>query len=66
MKVPVEPPIGLTDEFANDESRQKLWQSFLKKNELAVTPLSDVVASLRTMLLPAINMAASIAPSQDP
>jgi predicted nucleotidyltransferase component of viral defense system len=45
MKVPAEPPVGLTDEFANDESRQKLWQSFLKKNELAVTPLSEVVAS---------------------
>jgi len=65
MVVPSAPPVGLTDEFANDESRQKLWQSFLKKNELAITPLPEVVASLRTALLPAINRAASISSGQD-
>lgn len=33
MVVPTTLPIGLTDEFAQDASRQSLWNSFLKKNE---------------------------------
>jgi hypothetical protein len=33
--VPTTLPIGLSDEFANDASRQALWAAFLKKNGLA-------------------------------
>ena len=57
MAVPAELPIGLTDEFANDVSRQKLWQAFLRKNELAVTPLADVVRMLRNKLESALRQA---------
>ncbi|MHB8354852.1 MAG: nucleotidyl transferase AbiEii/AbiGii toxin family protein [Burkholderiales bacterium] len=33
MSVPDAVPIGLTNEFAHDSSRQSLWLAFLKKNE---------------------------------
>lgn len=58
MGVPTELPVGLTDEFAHDPSRQVLWQAFLKKNELAPEPLASIVARLRVALEPALNRAA--------
>ena len=65
MAVPAELPIGLTDEFANDPSRQALWQAFLKKNELAVMPLTDVVTTLRATLQPALVQVASVVADLD-
>ena len=59
MRVSATPPIGLTDEFANDLSRQALWRAFLKKNQLEVTPLLVVVSALRTRLSPALAQAAA-------
>ena len=59
MPVPAVLPIGLTDEFATDGSRQAMWHAFLKKNEIAITPLSDVVAKLREILEPALVQAAT-------
>ena len=56
-------PIGLTDEFATDPSRQAMWLAFLKKNQLSVTPLLEVVTTLREMLEPALCEAAIIAAS---
>lgn len=60
MSVPAALPIGLTDEFATDPSRQALWLVFLKKNQLAVTPLVEVVTTLRTKLEPALIQAATL------
>ncbi|MFC7411542.1 nucleotidyl transferase AbiEii/AbiGii toxin family protein [Hydrogenophaga atypica] len=40
-------PVGLTEEFANDATRQALWLAFLKKNELQPEPLPAVVDRLR-------------------
>lgn len=57
MAVPTELPIGLTDEFANDASRQILWLAFLRKNEMAASPLVDVVNALRVKLQPALSQA---------
>ncbi len=65
MAVPTELPIGLTDEFATDVSRQAPWLAFLKKNELAVVPLADVVTALRAKLQPALSQAASVAVDLD-
>lgn len=59
MPVPAVLPIGLTDEFATDVSRQAMWHAFLKKNEITITPLSDVVAKLRAILEPALVQAAT-------
>jgi hypothetical protein len=57
--VPTELPIGLSDEFANDQSRQALWVAFLKKNVLPAVPLTSVVTTLRATLQPALEQAAS-------
>lgn len=56
MGMPTELPIGLTDEFARDASRQTLWQAFLKKNELLAEPLPHVVERLRIALSPALTL----------
>ena len=58
MSVPDAAPIGLTDEFAHDPSRQSLWLAFLKKNELLPEPLPAIVDRLRSALAPALNRAA--------
>lgn len=60
MAVPALLPVGLTDEFANDPSRQALWHAFLKKNDLDQQALPDVVARLRVILEPALRRAASL------
>lgn len=52
-------PIGLTDEFANDASRQALWLAFLRKNDLALEPLPAIVGKLRVSLMPVLQ---SLAP----
>jgi len=59
MTVPVALPLGLTDEFATDPSRQAMWLSFLRKNRLADMPLLKVVTVLRTKLAPALIQAAA-------
>jgi hypothetical protein len=65
MPVPVVLPIGLTDEFATDSSRQAMWHAFLKKNEITITPLSSVVAKLRVILEPALVQAATFSVMAD-
>lgn len=59
MAVPTESPIGLTEEFAQDASRQAMWLSFLKKNELDAEPLVAVVGKLHLALAPALKRAAA-------
>lgn len=58
MVVPTELPIGLSDEFANDASRQALWRAFLKKNQLKSELLPDLVNKLRVELEGALKHAA--------
>ena len=59
MPVPAMLPVGLTDEFSTDASRQAMWHAFLKKNDMAITSLSEVVTKLRTLLGPALVQAAT-------
>lgn len=58
MPVPDGVPIGLTDEFAHDSSRQSLWLAFLKKNEPPAEPLPGIVDQLRSALAPALTRGA--------
>ncbi len=58
MAVPTELPIGLSDEFANDASRQALWRGFLKKNQLKSESLQGLVKKLRVELEGALKHAA--------
>lgn len=55
MKIPSDPPIGLTDEFAQDASRQALWLAFLRKNRLEAHSLGTTIVFLRESLLPALS-----------
>lgn len=64
-EIPLNLPIGLTDEFGNDVSRQSIWNVFLKKNELEPMSLQNVVVALRTHLEPVLNQAALLS-SADP
>ncbi len=59
--VPVVVPVGLSDEFGSDPSRQALWKGFLAKNELAVVSLMDVVVAIRSALQPAMEQAVLVA-----
>ncbi|MCW8198928.1 nucleotidyl transferase AbiEii/AbiGii toxin family protein [Verminephrobacter aporrectodeae subsp. tuberculatae] len=59
VAVPDALPIGLSDEFAQDSSRQALWLAFLKKNKLPPKPLPATVDQLRSDLAPALNRAAA-------
>lgn len=62
MAPPYDLPIGLTDEFAHDSSRQALWLAFLKKNQLEVIPLQEIVTTLRTALAPPLSRANHMPP----
>ena len=58
MAVPTDLPMGLSDEFAADPSRRAQWAAFVRKNDLAMIPLTDVVTRIRSALEPAIGLAA--------
>lgn len=57
LSVPIM-PVGLTDEFSNDISRQLLWQVFLKKNGLPQESLPTITSRLRAGLSLALGKAA--------
>lgn len=59
MKVPKVLPRGLTDEFAKDTSRQALWRAFLKKNNLEIVSLEEVIRQINSVLEPALMLAAT-------
>lgn len=47
-------PVGLSDEFAGDRSKQQQWQAFQRRGRPALPPpaLADVVGSIRDFLVP--------------
>lgn len=51
--------VGLSDEFANDQSKQVMWNTFLKRNKLPEKSLLEVIHVLRTKLEPILNAAQS-------
>jgi len=58
-QIPDGTPTGLTDEFANDEDKVKLWRPFMDLRQLgAERPLAEVIGALRTFLLPPLHAAA--------
>jgi predicted nucleotidyltransferase component of viral defense system len=65
MAIPASQPVGLTEEFSGDATRQALWHAFLKKNELAQQALPDIVVSVRTALEPALIRAAKLGGRQE-
>ncbi|KTC94069.1 nucleotidyl transferase AbiEii/AbiGii toxin family protein [Legionella erythra] len=57
MTVPEVLPIGLTDEFANDPTRESMWKAFLRKNELEQKPLTEVITVIRNMIQMSFSVA---------
>ena len=49
--------MGLSDEFAGDDTRMALWHALLKKNAIVHRPLMEVVAVIRAVLWPALKQA---------
>jgi hypothetical protein len=47
MAMPTTVPVGFTDIFANDATKQIQWKAFLKKNQLDSILLIEVVNRLR-------------------
>ncbi len=60
ISVPESPPIGLTDEYSQDRSRQAMWNSFLNKNEVDPKPLPEVVTSIKKYIQPIFSKASKI------
>lgn len=58
-------PIGLSEEFAEDATRQALWAAFLRKNALTPMALNKVVDTLRTRLHPALVRVVSNTSAQE-
>ncbi len=50
MDLPEVLPIGLTDEFANDSSRESMWKAFLRKNELGQKSLVEIIGFIRNSI----------------
>lgn len=50
-------PIGLSDEFVTDAPKGRQWQAFQRKNAIDPMPLAEVIADLRTFLLPVLESA---------
>ncbi len=55
--LPAALPVGLSDEFAGDDTRMALWHALLKKNGINHRPLMEVVAVIRAVLWPALKQA---------
>lgn len=51
-------PTGLSDEFVQDDQKNKQWLAFLRKNALNPMPLASVINDLREFLLPVLIAAA--------
>lgn len=60
LALPDSLPVGLTDEFSEDDSRRALWRAFLKKNDLDSPPLDAIVGKLRQTLDPVLARARTI------
>ena len=55
MPVPTEVPTGLTEEFANDPTRQKLWEAFIRKNDIKPMSLNKTVGQIKELFEKIIN-----------
>ncbi|MBS0318642.1 MAG: nucleotidyl transferase AbiEii/AbiGii toxin family protein, partial [Proteobacteria bacterium] len=49
--VPSDLPFSLSDEFAQDEQKNRQWSAFLRKNALAPIALADAIDDVRQFLL---------------
>lgn len=55
--VPMEMPLGLTDEFAHDPAKRMQWKAFLRKNRLEAPELDEVVTDVRGLVAVPLTLA---------
>ena len=55
--LPMDMPLGLSDEFAADTAKRAQWQGFLNRNRLAAPILDQVVAEVRAFLAEPLRLA---------
>lgn len=57
-------PIGLSNEFAQDVTRQALWRAFLNKNNLPKSDLPDVILFLQVKMRNVLAISAELVAKQ--
>jgi hypothetical protein len=55
--IPVETPLGLSDEFARDAAKRAQWKAFLGKNRLDAPTLEEVIEEVRRFVVEALALA---------
>jgi hypothetical protein len=55
--VPVEVPLGLSDEFARDAAKRAQWKAFLGKNRLDAPTLEEVIEEVRRFVAEPLELA---------
>ena len=56
-EVPVEMPLGLSDEFARDAAKRAQWKAFLGKNRLDAPTLGEVIEEVRRFVAKPLALA---------
>ena len=54
-EVPLGVPLALTDTFVNDPSKQMQWRAFLRKSDLEFIEFAEVIAELRSFIVPLLR-----------
>jgi hypothetical protein len=55
--VPVDVPLGLSDEFARDAANRVQWKAFLGKNRLDAPTLDEVIEEVRRFVTEPLKLA---------
>ena len=55
--LPVDAPLGLSDEFAHDTAKQAQWKAFLGKNRLEAPTLNEVIGDVRRFVMEPLKLA---------
>ncbi|MBT8373177.1 MAG: nucleotidyl transferase AbiEii/AbiGii toxin family protein [Deltaproteobacteria bacterium] len=65
--LPITEPIGLSDEFASNESKRYQWQGFVRRlqKQNSLPDLTEVVAAIRDFLMPILTAIANVVPSPE-
>ncbi|MCE3239366.1 MAG: nucleotidyl transferase AbiEii/AbiGii toxin family protein, partial [Gammaproteobacteria bacterium] len=58
--IPEKLPIGLTDEFSSEKTKQLQWQAFSTKNQITLTPLEEAIAVISDFIAPIFKKARNL------
>jgi predicted nucleotidyltransferase component of viral defense system len=63
--LPVDVPLGLSDEFAHDTAKRTQWKAFLGKNRLDAPTLDEVITEVRRFVMEPLKLARQIVASRE-